>query len=216
MSDINTNNPAMRLSKVQNTVANEYECANQLGKLIDQVAGRANGQVQPYDTFSNLPLDNAFFTTSVLGMQAISHVIEDKVMELEVKPNPETRFYSAFQKFSRMKPQISRYHRLTSRHIPINVFGVADAPLWEDSYLHPVILSESNGERIALSQFWFVVLHDPKFVSMALLGRELASGWPTRFSDRVIFRNFEGFWTYDNQIINQIVAILDSCIAAKA
>lgn len=209
----NTNVNSAIISNSQKNVASQYQCANQLSKLIDQVARRANGQAESFSAYSTLPLDKAFFTTSVLGMQAISHVIEDKVMEM-AETSPETRFYSAFQKFSRMKPQMRRYHNLTSRHIPINVFGIADVPLWQDDYLRPIVLPETQGERLALSHFWFVVLHDPNFVSMALLGRELPSGWPTRFSDKVMFRNFEGFWTYDNQIINQIVALLDDYIAS--
>jgi hypothetical protein len=48
---------------------------------------------------------------------------------------------------------------------------------------------------------------------MALVSRELpATTRITAGAERLIYRNFEGFWTYDADIVDKVVAILDSYI----
>lgn len=192
---------------------NQLKYATQLNQMIDQLSGKlTNLGRSEFAAPSQFQSANVFFTTSVLGMKAISHVIEDKVFEA----TSNVRLFSSFQKLSRVKPQQNRYRRILKANVPVYMFGLPDAPLWQDANLHQVALSESaTHETTSLVNFWFVVLHDPDFVSMALVSRELQSGWPTRLSDKVIYRNFEGFWTYDNQVINQVVALLEGYIKAS-
>ncbi len=150
---------------------------------------------------------NVFFTSSVLGMQAVSHVIEDQALTI----GGSHKFYSGFQKFSRAKLQQERYQQLLKNQNPIYLFGVPDAELWHDPYLKQVPLTPTDDPtKPDLSQNWFVILHNPMFVSMALVSREFPNpNRPANAADKLVYRRFEGFWTYDLEIIGQVVAILD-------
>src|SRR5690349_5393397 len=101
--------------------------AEELNKLIDIASRRSDFQSAGYRAFEQdnqaslgeaLKSSNLFFTTSVLGMEAISHVIEDQAINLGGKFN----FYSGFQKFSRLQPQEHRYKKLCQTGNRINVF----------------------------------------------------------------------------------------------
>ena len=146
-------------------------------------------------------------------MNAISHVIEDQAVTM----GQAVRFYASFQKFSRVQPQQARYRQLLAAHIPVYLFGIADAPLWADPYLKPVTLvSPTQPDQPSLTHNWFVVLNNPQFVSMALVSRELPNTTkPLHAPDKLLYRNFEGFWTYDKAVISQVVDILDDYIKRR-
>jgi DICT domain-containing protein len=68
-----------------------------------------------------------------------------------------------------------------------------------------------------LSQNWFVILDSPELVSMALVARELpANSRPRSAPNSLLYRNFEGFWTYNREIISQTVAVLEDYIRQQA
>ncbi len=189
--------------------------AEQLNQIIDvfNASHPTTNQVEWQSDLSTLKDANVFFTTSVLGMKAISHVIEDQATSL----GGSFRFYSAFQKFSRVKAQQNRYEKLLETKNPLYIFGIPDMPLWKDPNLIEVELEQPMIEgRAYLAHNWFVVLHNPQFVSMALVSREVPS--PTRpigAPDKLVYRSFEGFWTYDTNVINHVVEVLDSYIRQK-
>ncbi len=191
--------------------------AGQLNKLIQVAAQRVDFDIQGYRSFEtenqanltrSLKGANLFFTSSVLGMEAVSHVIEDQALAIGGK----FRFYSAFQKFSRVKPQTVRYQQLASLGNPIYIFGQPDAKLLVLPNLHAVELQPCAGPD--LTHNWFVILHNPNFVSMALVCREIppATNRPRGAPDKLLYRNFEGFWTYDQTVISEVVAVLDDFI----
>jgi DICT domain-containing protein len=181
--------------------------AEELNRLINSANVSLGRQELAIDA---VPIPNLFFTTSVIGMKAVSHVIEDQALN---SPNA-LHFYSAFQKLSRAKQQRNRYDKLATLGSPIYVFGVPDEPLWQSSGLLSIPIKEDVNPNLA--QNWFVVLHDPKLVSIALISRELPpSNRPSGAVARLLYRNFEGFWTYDTAIITQIVDVLDDYIKAK-
>ena len=84
----------------------------------------------------------------------------------------------------------------------------------------PVALkTPTNPKEPSLTHNWFVVLHCPQFVSMAMVTRELPrtdNDKPIHALDKLVYRNFEGFWTYDKDVVNQIVTILDGFIDQQA
>jgi DICT domain-containing protein len=187
--------------------------AIRLDALISNEAQRRTNQGYQEFTEANviakLKGRNAFFTTSVLGMNSISHVIEAQALDVS-KP---VRFYAAFQKFSRLSSQEKRYRKLLAAHIPVYLFGMADVPLWSDPNLHPVVLSRPQDYQPSLIHNWFVVLYNPQFVSMALVTRELPTvSRPLNAPDKLVYRNFEGFWTYDKELVQEIITILDEYI----
>jgi len=197
--------------------------AEELNKLIEIASRRTDFQTVGYRSFEQeshdnlneaLTSSNLFFTSSVLGMEAISHVIEDQAINLGGKFN----FYSGFQKFSRLKPQEERYKKLCRLGNPINIFGIPDTRTWDDVNLKVIILENKPSlEDSSLAHNWFVVLNNPDFVSMALVASELPRPKVSvRNPDRLVYRNFEGFWTYNQIIINEVVRILDSYINMQA
>jgi DICT domain-containing protein len=193
--------------------------AEELSKLIEIASRRTDFQTVGYRSFEQehqrklneaLKSSNLFFTTSVLGMEAISHVIEDQAINTGGKFN----FYSGFQKFSRLKPQEERYRKLSRLGNPINIFGVPDIEIWNYPNLKVVnLVSPRAPEEYNLAHNWFVVLNNPQFVSMALVASELPRPkLAVRNPDKLVYRNFEGFWTYNQLVINEVVNILDSYI----
>ncbi len=192
--------------------------AQEINKLIELSAKRpdfAPKGFQPYenqasnDLFQVLNKANLFFTCSVLGMEAVSHVIEDQALTLGGK----FEFYTAFQKMSRLRPQKERYRRLSQLGQPINLFGIIDTEVWNEPNLNFIRLEKPVDTEPSLSQNWFVILNNPQFVSMALVGRELPpNNRPVGAPNKLVYRNFEGFWTYDKDIIGLVVSILENYI----
>lgn len=193
--------------------------AEEINKLIQFAAQgasytnnnfRAFEQEAPATLTSTLQTSNLFFTTSVLGMQAVSQVIENQALSL----SSPFKLYSAFQRFSRLKRQEERYRQLLVRGNPVYIFGLPDAPVSPAPNLHIINLEESAGfDQPSLANNWFVILNSPQMVSMALVARELlATTRPRNAPAKLIYRNFEGFWTYDSEAILQLTAILDDYI----
>ncbi len=191
--------------------------AERLNQIIDSVGkGLTNVGYTSFEEQANLKKlekANVFFTTSVLGMKSISHVIEDQAVSL----GQPFRFYSAFQRFSRFKEQQERYKKILATQNPVYIFGIPDMQLPKDPNLVQIGLEDPiNQERRYLAQNWFVVLHNPQFVSMALVSREIPNTTrPAGASDKLVYRSFEGFWTYDKEVISQVVEILDGYIKQR-
>jgi hypothetical protein len=126
---------------------------------------------------------NLFFTASVMGMRAISHLIEDKAITSFSSESSEqggNRFelHTTLQKLSRFLPQQERYRHILECGQPVYLFGVPDVKLDNGvSNLHIVELEEKDvlldARSPNMTQFWIVALHMPGFVSMALVAREL-------------------------------------------
>ena len=193
--------------------------AVELDKIIELASDRSDFTPQGYRPFEqeqtadlrqNLKKANLFFTCSVLGMEAVSHVIEDQATNV----GGPFEFYSGFQKFSRIRPQEARYRRLVTLGNPIYLFGVPDVSVWEHPNLKKVLLAPPQHEEHNLAHNWFVVLNNPQFVSMALVARELpnATSRPVAAPNKLLYRNFEGFWTYDKDVITVVVDILQGYI----
>ncbi len=197
--------------------------AEDLNKLIAIASRRSDFQSSGYRSFDQenqanlgtaLQAANLFFTTSVLGMEAISHVIEDQALNIGGSFN----FYTGFQKFSRLLPQEERYKNLCKTGNYVNIFGIPDIQPWPDEpNLHAITLDKVPSlDEPSLTHNWFVVLNNPRFVSMALVARELPRAKnPLRGAASLIYRNFEGFWTYNQTVIDQVVAILDDFIRSR-
>lgn len=196
--------------------------ATELNKLVEIASRRTDFKTTGYRSFEQetqqsltdaLKSSNLFFTCSVLGMEAISHVIEDQAINLGGKFD----FYAGFQKFSRLMPQEERYRKLSMLNNPINIFGIPDAQPWKAPNLKVFTLQKPRSpEDSSLTHNWFVVLNNPQFVSMALIASELPQAkLSVRNPDKLVYRNFEGFWTYNQTVINEVVNILDSYIKSQ-
>lgn len=160
------------------------------------------------EDFKSIRKINVNFTTSVPGMNAISHQIEEEAATF----SSPFRFYSDFQRFSRVKPQAKRYIKILETQNPLYIFGVPDVVLWKAPNLIEVPLEEPLiPDYPYLAKNWFVLLYSPDFTSMALVGREITDPFS---SLQLQNRRFEGFWTYDAAVVSQVVSLLDGYIAS--
>ena len=146
-------------------------------------------------TLAGAPLT---FTTSVLGMEAISHVIEDHAAGL----GRPVEVFACFQKLSNALAQRTRYETILAAGSHVYLYGEPDWTAWDHPNLHLVAVEPGH----PLADVWLVALCDPRHVSMALLARELPdnAGRIRRQGD-LIDRRFQGFKTYDGNLINDMV-----------
>jgi DICT domain-containing protein len=146
-------------------------------------------------TLAGAPLT---FTTSVLGMEAISHVIEDPAAGL----GRPVEVFACFQKLSNALAQRTRYETILAAGSHVYLYGEPDWPAWDHPNLHLVAVEPGH----PLADVWLVALCDPRHVSMALLARELPDGaGRIRRQGDLIDRRFQGFKTYDGNLINDMV-----------
>jgi hypothetical protein len=140
-------------------------------------------------------------TTSVLGMEAISHAIEGHVATLEYPAD----LYACFQRLSNARPQQERYAALLAQGHRLTLYGVPDWAGWAHPGLRLVALPPDH----PLLDAWIVALLDPAHVSMALFAVEQpgSDGTLARRGD-LISRQFTGFKTYDARIVGPLVAAL--------
>jgi hypothetical protein len=216
--------------------------AERLRNLVDLAANRedfkpADGRPAKIGSREALPSElvshksNLFFTGSVLGMLAISQVIEDKAAcfndgVVDSRLRNSFSLHTTLQKLSRLAPQEERYIRILKQGQPVYTYGIADIKMAQLAPNHHIIEFETENNKIVLdrntpnmSQFWIVALYSPDFVSMAVVARELPLTVAQKFQRSVKAsqvsrtvkmpeRCFEGFWTYDQTIIGEIVSVL--------
>lgn len=142
-------------------------------------------------------------TTSVLGMEAISHAIEGHVATLTY---PVT-LHACFQRLSNARPQQARYQALLQAGHRLTLYGVLDWTEWTDPGLRLVALPPDH----PLLDSWIVALSDPAHVSMALFATEQpgSDGQLARAGD-LITRQFTGFKTYDPRLVGPLVSALQA------
>jgi DICT domain-containing protein len=146
-------------------------------------------------TLAGAPLT---FTTSVLGMEAISHVIEDHAAGL----GRPVEVFACVQKLSNALAQRTRYETILAAGSHVYLYGEPDWTAWDHPNLHLVAVEPGH----PLADVWLVALCDPRHVSMALLARELPDGaGRIRRQGDLIDRRFQGFKTYDGNLINDMV-----------
>ncbi|HET7076970.1 MAG TPA: DICT sensory domain-containing protein [Chloroflexia bacterium] len=146
-------------------------------------------------TLAGAPLT---FTTSVLGMEAISHVIEDHAAAL----GRPVEVFACFQKLSNALAQRARYEAILAAGSQVYFYGEPDWPAWDHPNLRVVPIRPGH----PLADVWLVALCDPRHVSMALLARELPDGaGRIRRQGDLIDRRFQGFKTYDGKLVSEMV-----------
>lgn len=121
-------------------------------------------------------------------MLDISHALEDAAAA-----SPESYVFVGFQRFSLIKPQLTRYLRLSSQWKHCWLFGVPDVAPPSIPNITPIAIDASS----PLAQEWFVIVDGPAFGS-ALLTAETSSqaiGDPRRY--------FMGLWSADAGLVRR-------------
>lgn len=163
----------------------------------------------PAPTYRPFSLDEAralrgsavSFTTSVLGLKAISCVIEEHAAGL----GRPVEVFAGFQKLSNAQAQQARYQAILDTGSQVYLFGEPDWAGWDHPGLHLVPIGAAH----SLADVWVVALCDPRHISMAVLARELPgpNGRPRRQGSGPD-RRFEGFQTSDATIVDRLAADL--------
>lgn len=141
------------------------------------------------------------FTNNRRSLVKISREIEDGVLENQV----QARIFSGFQKLSFFLPHVARYTRLASIAESVWVFGVPDVsapPIPNVQYVH------LNLEDTLLYE-WFLVVEGQNYFS-ALVAKD-RSGFAIPSEKRM----FDGIWTFDARLVNQLQTQLSHAIVIE-
>ncbi|GEM_PF-5286228 len=147
-----------------------------------------------------LAYDIGFLADAPL-MNIMSHTIEDWVIARRLP----CEFYVGFQRLSLMRMQTQRYAALASCVRYVYAYGLDDT-VGPQSLFAPNVLRFGIQPRHGadLLWFWFLVVDHP-YQRMALLGQQRSGYiWNRSFAERV----YEGFWTFNPNVTQQIVVAL--------
>ena len=150
------------------------------------------------DQVSDLKHDLSFYTYAQ-ALLMVSHSIEDEFVQKRLAQP----FYAGVQYFSRLRPQEPRYRAILRSAQRVAVFGLPDISLWYEPRLESVPIELARGT--GLERFWFVVTKGPDWRDSALLAEHLAGS----FTEPLVKRRYQGFWTFDPLVVERIVGTLD-------
>lgn len=142
--------------------------------------------------------DNLFLHQRA-SMLTMSHEIENRLAN---SATPGVVF-SGFQSISKFTPQIDRYHKLAALGHQVFVFGIPDQP----PPTTPGITFVEISERHALAREWFVIASTGSYFS-ALVAEELLEFTPPADPGRQKPGFFQGIWSFDEQLVSDLVRML--------
>lgn len=134
------------------------------------------------------------YTFSVEAMVKISCIIENAAIS-----NPGVaNVHVSFQQMSRLLPQKEQYRDVSKAANGLWLYGELDASKEDLSFLTKTTLVDTGNSL--LTHYWFVVAYGPG-IGMALLAEEVSA---LDGGDRY----YEGFYTFEQDVAYQIIAIL--------
>jgi hypothetical protein len=144
----------------------------------------------PTDTFNQISFR---YTFSVEAMIKISYIIENAAMA-----NPGVaNFHASFQYLSRVLPQQARYAKISQHSRGLWLYGVPNSDGIDKLFPRATLIDTTDS---FLVNYWFVVAYGPG-IGMSLLAEEISALAGTD-------RYYEGFYTFDQDIAYQLIAIL--------
>ncbi len=146
--------------------------------------------------------DIAFHANTRLMLQ-MSHAIEDVIIARRLS----CELYVGFQRLSLLNAQASRYAEILASAQYVYAYGLDDAPLADDllQYTRTLlrfVVQPRHGSD--LLWFWFLVVDDPSFKTVLLAQQDSGYLW----NRRLVGRSYQGFWSFDPQIVRQITPTL--------
>jgi DICT domain-containing protein len=134
-------------------------------------------------------------------MLVISHEIENTIIKHQVR----ARVFSAFQWMSRFTPQVARYQRLAQFAEAVYVFGCMDTVPPPIANVHYIPLKQTD----QLAKEWFLIADSPEYFT-ALATEEIT---PPRTPEEE--RQFQGIWTFDEDLVSIMQEWLTSLVDAR-
>ena len=193
---------------VPNVVSGSVGAA--LGQLVSLVSARTIiwGAAQLTEAATALGSESttrgvdASLYTDTRVMNIISHAIEERI----IRDGLATEVYAGFQRFSLVRPQLRRYQALLDVAEYVLVYGLDDLPAGHQLPPHPRLVPVRITPELetGLEAFWFVVVYHPRLCT-ALLARHTSGDLWSRAQTR---RQYTGFWTFDPDIVEQVIATL--------
>ncbi len=139
------------------------------------------------------------YALSMEAMTAISHFIEDRLIE----DGSAGRLFAGFQKLGHVRPQRERYERLKERVAEVFIFGAPDRPCAVEGGSLQAIASTAPDVR----DHWWVV-SDSETFPICLLAREEATEGGRRI--------FRGFWSSNPDLVAHVVAVMENLLDSAA
>lgn len=131
---------------------------------------------------------------SIVNGRRTMNIISNQIENSTLIDGAETVMFSAFQRFSKFKPQLKRYQQLAKQAQHIYVFGVPDVDLPPIDNITYVPLNETD----QLAKEWFLVSYGPQYFSA------LATEEVTHIDDPDNKRKFKGAWSFDIAVVSTL------------
>ncbi len=185
-------------------------------QALSEIIQRTSARISPWDgprlttaaqtlRANGRPTEpGAAFFTSVSIMNVISHAIEERI----IAERRRCDVYAGFQRLALVRPQLRRYRALAEVARYVYLFGIDDTA--GDAEVHGLGPQTTLRFDIkpalgtGLEHFWFVVVDDPRIPTALLAQHTEGDLW----SPRQASRSFAGIWTFDPELVAQIIAIL--------
>ncbi|MEO1164553.1 MAG: DICT sensory domain-containing protein [Chloroflexota bacterium] len=140
---------------------------------------------------------------SIVNGRRTMTIISNQIENSTLIDGAETVIFSAFQRFSKFKPQMKRYRKLAEQAKQIYVFGVQDEELPAIENITYVPLKETD----QLAKEWFLVSFGRDYFTA------LATEETTHFDDPDHTRKFKGAWSFDIAVVDTLYSSL--CLAVN-
>jgi len=139
------------------------------------------------------------YALSMAAMTAISHFIEDRVIE----QGSDGRIFAGFQKLGHIRPQRDRYEALIGRTQGVFLFGAPDrsSPV-QGPNVHIIASTAAD-----IQEHWFVVSDSAEFPVVLLARESNAIGGQ---------RVFRGFWSSNPGLVARVVDVLERTLVGVA
>jgi len=131
---------------------------------------------------------------SIVNGRRTMNIISNQIENSTLIDGAETVIFSAFQRFSKFKPQMKRYRQLAKMAKHIYVFGVPDVELPVIQNITFVPLKETD----QLAKEWFLISYGPDYFSA------LATEEETHIDDPDNKRKFKGAWSFDIAVVSML------------
>ncbi|MGJ3239265.1 MAG: DICT sensory domain-containing protein [Anaerolineae bacterium] len=139
---------------------------------------------------------------SIINGRRTMNIISNQIENSTLIDGAETVVFSAFQRYSRFKPQMKRYRQLAKQAKHIYVFGVPDDDLPAIDNVTYVPLKESD----QLAQEWFLVSYGRDYFTA------LATEEVTHIDDPDHQRQFKGVWSFDIAVVSMLYDWLSQAV----
>lgn len=139
---------------------------------------------------------------SIVNGRRTMNIISNQIENSTLIDGAETVIFSAFQRYSKFRPQMKRYRKLAEQSKEIYIFGVPDEDLPPIENITYVPLKETD----QLAKEWFLVSFGHDYFTA------LATEETTHIDDPDHQRTFKGAWSFDIAVVSMLYDSLSQAV----